>query len=68
LPSSIPALEHATASSLAPEHATASTLASEHAVVILFLKLLVIVTLPPSTSTLPPSKHATAVDLDPTFL
>jgi hypothetical protein len=51
-----------------PEHATASSLSPQHAATILFLKLLVIVTLPPSTSTLPPSEHATAIDLDPAFL
>jgi hypothetical protein len=69
LPSSIPASELATASSPAPEHAAASTLASEHAAVILFLKLLVIVALPLSTSALPPSEYAaTAVDLDPASL
>jgi hypothetical protein len=39
----------------------------EHAAV-LFLKLLVIVTLPLSTSTLPPSERAVAIDLDPASL
>jgi hypothetical protein len=64
----IPALEHTAASSPSLEHTAASTPPSEHATAVLFLKLLVIVALLSSTSTLPPSECAAAIDLDPAFL
>jgi hypothetical protein len=61
-------LEHAAATSPSLEHTAALTPPSEHAADILFLKVLVIVVLPPLTFTLPPSEHAATVDLDPAFL